>query len=167
LLIPDSWVVKKILIVIDKRGIEMGLSQGLNEPNKRASVVADCVKLIDEQVARKSGISGLGMKAAYGTVKGVKPGYIEGAVERLLPEVFTALEPMWSEGVQTGDPVGYLSQNSSRSAEALLSVTDARIEKTDNGVVRGAYKKLRKSVKGDVEEAIPNLAQIIDNYTNT
>ena len=142
----------------------MGLSVGLNETNKRASVVADCVKLIDEQVAGKSGISGLGLKAAYGAVKGVKPGYIQGAVERLLPEVFDALDPMWNEGVQTGDPVGHLSQNTSRSAEALLSVTDARIEKTENGVVRGAYNKFRKSVKGDVEEAIPGLAKIIGNY---
>ncbi|NEP11955.1 MAG: hypothetical protein F6K14_17455 [Symploca sp. SIO2C1] len=145
----------------------MGLSDGLREPSKRASIVSDCVNLIDEQVANKGGISGIGMKAAYGAVKGIKPGYIEGAVARLLPEVLTALDPMWDEGVETGNPVGYLSQNSSRSADTLLSVTDTRIEKTDNGVVRGAYKKLRKSVKSDVEEAIPNLAKIIDKYTNS
>ncbi|HAJ58472.1 MAG TPA: hypothetical protein DCP31_03730, partial [Cyanobacteria bacterium UBA8543] len=97
-------------------------------------------------------------------VKGVKPGYIDGAIERLLPEVFAALEPMWSEGIQTGDPVGHLSQNRSRTADALLGITDARIEKTSNGIVRGAYNKLRSSAKSDVEEAVPGLAKIIDNY---
>jgi hypothetical protein len=142
----------------------MGLSDGLNDPNKEASVVADCVKLIDEQVAGKGGLGGLGLKAAYGAVKGVRPGYVEGAIERLLPEVFAALDPMWSEGIQTGDPVGYLTQNRSRTAEALLSVTDARIERTSNGIVRGTYSKLRGSAKSDVEEAVPGLAKIIDNY---
>lgn len=143
----------------------MGLSDGLNDANKRQSVVADCVKLIDEQVAAKSGLSGLGLKAGYGAVNGVRPGYVAGAVERLLPEVFVALDPMWNEGVQTGDPVGYLTQNRSRAADALLSITDARIEKTSNGIVRGTYNKFRNSAKTDVEEAVPGLAKIIDNYT--
>jgi hypothetical protein len=145
----------------------MGLSEGLNDPNKAGSMVADCVKLIDEQVAAKGGLGGLGLKAAYGTVKGVKPGYIEGAIDRLLPQVLDALDPIWSEGVQTGDPVGYLSQNRSRTADALLGITDARIENTSNGIVRGAYNKLRGSAKTDVEEAVPGLAKIIDNYTKS
>lgn len=145
----------------------MGLTEGLNDPNKRASLVADCVTLIDEQVAAKGGMGGLAWKAAYGTVKGVNPGYIAGAIDRILPEILAAVEPMWNEGVQTGDPVGYLSQNSSRAADAVLSVTDARIEKSNNGVVRGAYNKLRNSAKGEVETAIPALAKILDKYTKS
>ncbi len=143
----------------------MGPSEILNDPNKKAGVVADCVKLIDTQVSAKGGISGMAWKAAYGTVKGVMPNYIEGAVERLMPECLVALEPMWSEGVQTGNPVGYLTQNSSRAADALLGITDARIEKSDNGIVRGAYKQLRGSAKTEVEAAIPGIAKIIDNHT--
>ncbi len=145
----------------------MGLSEGLNDPNKAASIVADCVKLMDEHVAGKGGLGGLGLKAAYGTVKGVRPGYIDGAIDRLLPQALDALDPIWSEGVQTGDPVGYLSQNRSRTADALLGITDARIEKTSNGIVRGAYSKLRGSAKSDVEEAVPGLAKIIDKYTKS
>ncbi len=144
----------------------MGLSDGLNDPNKEASVIADCVKLIDEQVAAKGGISGMGWKAAYGTVKGVMPNYIDGAIGRLLPETFAALDPMWNEGVQTGDPVGYLTQNRSRAADVLLGITDSRIESSNHGIVRGTYKKLRGSAKNEVEQAIPGLAKIIDNYTN-
>lgn len=143
----------------------MGLSDGLKDPKKKASVVADCVKLIDEQVAAKGGLGGLGLKTAYGAVKGINPGYVAGAIERLLPEAFATLDPIWSEGVQTGNPVEHMSQNRSRAANALLGITDARIEKTNNGIVRGAYNKLRNSAKNDVEEAIPGLAKIIDNYT--
>lgn len=145
----------------------MGLTDGLNDSNKKDRLVADGVKLIDEQVSAKSGLGGMAWKAAYGTVKGVKPGYIEGAIDRLLPECLSALDPMWSEGTQTGDPVQYLSQNSSRAADALLGITDARIEKTSNGIVRSAYKQLRGSAKSEVEAAVPGLAKIIDNYTKS
>lgn len=142
----------------------MGLSEIINDPNKEASIVADCVKLIDEQVSAKSGMGGMVWKTAYAAVKGVMPNYIEGAVERLLPESLVALEPMWSEGLQAGNPVEYLSQHSSRTADALLGITDARIEKTSNGVVRGAYKQLRGSAKSEVESAVPGIAQIIGKH---
>ncbi|AFZ20357.1 DUF6918 family protein [Allocoleopsis franciscana] len=145
----------------------MGLTDGLNDSNKKDSLVADTVNLMDEHVNAKSGLGGMAWKAAYGTVKGVKPGYIEGAVERLLPECLVALDPMWSEGVQAGDPVQHLSQNSSRAADALLGITDARIEKTSNGMVRSAYKQLRGSAKNEVETAVPSLAKIIDKYTKS
>ena len=142
----------------------MGLSNGINDPNKKQSLIADCVTLIDNQVNAKGGLSGLGLKAAYAAVKSIKPGYITSAIERLLPEVLVALDPMWNEGIQTGDPVRYLIENRSRTADVLLGITDAKIEKSSNGVVRGAYKKLRNSAKNDVEEAVPGLAKIIDNY---
>lgn len=145
----------------------MGLTDGLNDSNKKDRLVADGVKLIDEQVSAKSGIGGMAWKAAYGAVKGVMPGYLDGAVERLLPESLAALDPMWSEGVQAGDPVQYLTQNRSRAADALLGITDARIEKTSNGIVRGSYKQLRGSAKSEVEAAVPGLAKIIDNYTKS
>lgn len=145
----------------------MGLIDGLNDPDKRASVVSDCVKLIDQQVSAKSGLSGVGLKAGYAAVNGVMPNYIASSVEWLVPEVFIALDPIWSEGVQAGDPVGYLIQNRSRSADALLGITDARIEKSNKAIVRGTYNKLRNSAKSYVEEAIPGLAKIIDNYTKS
>lgn len=144
----------------------MALTDILNDSNKTSSLVTDCVKLIDEQVSAKGGLSGLGLKAAYATVKGIKPGYVASAIEALLSPTLIALDPLWSEGVQAGNPVEHLNQNRSRAAEAVLSVTDARIEKSDNGIVRGAYNQFRKSVKSDVEEAIPGLAKIINKYSN-
>ena len=143
----------------------MGLIDGLDDPKKTAKLVADCVNLIDEQVSAKSGLSGLGLKDAYAAVNGIKPNYIAGAIEALLPETLVALDPIWSEGIQTGTPAEYLIQNRSRAADAVLSITDARIETSQRALVRSSYKKLRKSVKNDVEEAIPGLARIIDNYT--
>ena len=139
----------------------MGLSDILNDKALKTKVVKDCALLIDRQVATKGGLSGMALKATYGVVKGVGAGYIPGAIERILPEVVDALEPMWAEGLQAGDPVAHLSQNQTRTAEVILGVTDRRIAHTDNGRVRSSYTKLRQSVKGDVEEAVPGLAAIL------
>lgn len=144
----------------------MGLSEKIRDRTIQKNLVTDCAKLMDEQVAAKSGISGLALKAAYGVVKGVEPSYITGALHRLLPDALNALDPMWTEGIEAGDPVQHLIQNRSRTADMLLSITDAKIEKTNNGVVRASYNKLRKSVKSDVEEAVPGLAKILDTHIN-
>lgn len=141
----------------------MGLSDTVKDPAIRASMTADCAKLMDEQVAAKSGLAGLAIKATYGVVKGVGPNYVTGAIGRLLPEVLRALEPMWHEGQEMGDPVQHLIHHRARTADTVLSVTDARIHKAD-GIVRSSYNKLRKSVQGDIEAAVPGLAKIIGKH---
>ncbi len=142
----------------------MTLSDMLNDPTTKASVVQACTGLIDQQVAAKGGVSGLAFKATYSLVKGLGPSYIPGAIDRLLPDIVTALEPMWAEGLQAGAPVQYLQQNSDRAADQVLSVTDHRIAGSNNGVVRSSYQKLRKSVKGDVAAAVPGVAKILDAH---
>ncbi|MBD2439146.1 DUF6918 family protein [Nostoc sp. FACHB-110] len=143
----------------------MGLSDGLSNPNKKAMVVEDCCSMIETQLASKSGLSGIALKTAFAALKGVKPGYISYAVEQLLPACFDALDPIWHEGEQQGDPVTHLSTNKSRTADALLSVTDNRLKSVKRAIVRGTYDKLRGSAKQHVEEAVPDFAQVIDRYT--
>ncbi|MGD1951727.1 MAG: hypothetical protein ACFB14_19090 [Leptolyngbyaceae cyanobacterium] len=142
----------------------MGLSEKIQDQTVRASIAADCAKLIDQQVAAKGGLSGMAMKTAYGVIKGIGSSYIPGAINRLLPDACKALDPIWQEGQASGDPVKYLSENSDRTANSLLSVTDARIQTTKHGILSSTYKKLRKSVKNDVEAAVPDLAQIISSH---
>ena len=143
----------------------MGLSDELLNPNKKAMVVADCCTMIDEQAKSKQGLSGLAVKTAYSAMKGIKPGFIAYAVEQLLPQCLTALDPIWSEGVQKGNPVGYLDATRSSTADALLSVTDERVKNAKSSIVRGSYNKLRGSAKTHVEEAVPHLARVIDKHT--
>jgi hypothetical protein len=144
----------------------MGLSHTLQGQQVTANIAADCTQLIDEQVSAKGGISGLALKAAYGVVKGLSADYIPGALQRLLPETISSLEPLWEEGVQVGDPVSHLIQNSDRTADAILSATDARIERASNKLICSSYKKLRSSVKGDIVAAVPGFAQIIGKHAN-
>ncbi|MBD2254374.1 DUF6918 family protein [Nostoc parmelioides] len=143
----------------------MGLSDGLLNPEKKALVVEDCCNMIESQLASKSGISGIALKTAFAALKGIKPGYIPHVVEQLLPQCFEALDPIWSEGVQKGDAVGHLVESRSRTADALLSITDARVKDSKRQIVRGTYDKFRGSAKQHVEEAVPDFAKLIDKYT--
>jgi hypothetical protein len=139
----------------------MGLSEALTNPTKKTTVVADCCSLVDEEVRDKGGLSGLAVKAGYAAVKGVKPGFVAEVVEKLLPEFADKLDPMWQEGKAKGDPISFMTNNKSRAADALLSITDAKSKNAKSPMVRGTYEKLRGSAKKNVEEAIPRLAKLL------
>jgi hypothetical protein len=142
----------------------MGLNDQCKDPKIQAKISQDCAQLIDDQVAEKKGLGGLAIKTAYGVLKGIGPGYFPRVIQNLLPKAMIAMDSIWQEGLQAGDPVAFLSQNKSRTAEILLGVTDDKIANAKNKIVIGTYNKLRKSIKGDVEEAVPGLAKIISQY---
>ena len=144
----------------------MGLNEELMNSGHKDLIVQDCCTMIDLQLASKSGMSGIALKAAFAALKGIQPGYIPNVIESLLPVCLTAIDPIWSEGVQHGEPVKYLTANSGRTANALLSVTDARVKNTKRQLVRGTYEKFRNSAEKHVQEAVPDLAQVIGKYAN-
>ena len=142
----------------------MKLSELSQTPETKARLIADILKLVDEQVATKKGVSGLALKGAYRVVKGLGSDYLPGVVGRLLPEILSALEPFWAEGEAAGDPVAYVNQHRDRAADTLLAITDRKATGTNN-VVRSVYQKLRTSIQPDVAAAMPSLAQILAQYT--
>ncbi len=141
------------------------LTEILTGESKKKSVIADCLVLIDAEVADKSGISGLAIKAGYGTVKKIKPGFVEHAVEDLLPEFAKVLDPLYEEAKGKGKSVSdYFRDNSGRAADALLSITDAKAARAKSGTAKGAYDKLRSTAKKNVEAAVPRLGRLIEKY---
>ena len=141
------------------------LTEVLNSEAQKSAVESDCVALIDAEVADKGGLSGLAIKAGYGAVKGIRPGFIQQVVRDLLPEFATALDPLWNEAKSQGRPVGeHLTANAGRVADALLTITDAKAERAKSAVVKGTYDKLRSSAKKNVEAAVPRLAQLVAKY---
>lgn len=139
----------------------------LTSPQKHTQVVNDCVVVVDEEVAGKGGLSGLAVKAAYATVKAVKPGIIAAAVEALLPEFARKLEPFYDEwqAQAPGETLErFLAARSGAVAEALLGVTDAKAERAQNAAIRKAYDKLRPSGRRHVEEAIPRVGRVLERH---
>jgi hypothetical protein len=141
------------------------LPEVLTSEANKAQVVEDCCALIDAEVKDKGGISGLAIKAGYGAVKGVKPGFVRHVVTDLLPEFAQALDPLFQEAKSGNKPVAdFFAGNSPRVAEALLAITDAKAAHSKNGLVKGTYEKLRGSAKKNVEAAVPRLGRMIEKH---
>ncbi len=138
-------------------------------PTKRPRVIADCARLIDDEVDRKRGLMSMPLKAGFKVVKGLRPGFIPAAVDFLLDEFCTALQPFYeawaSRPPEQRPPLAQeLSRQQDRVADALLTVTDRRAQRSQNRVVVKTYEKLRGAAKGHVIEALPGLARTIEPH---
>lgn len=141
------------------------LMELLGSGEKRAALIADSLRVLDEEVDDKSGLGGMAVKTAYKVVKGTSPDFLHKVMNGLLDDFLVALDPMYQEAVAAGQPAGsYLAQHSSRVADTLLSITDARAERSSNPVVSKTYGKLRSSAKKHVEAAVPRLSQLVDRH---
>ena len=146
----------------DHDGRVAHLSEHLEDPAARPAVIADACALIDKQVAATVGVSGLAMRSAYRVVKGVRPGMVSHAVDGLLGQFADQLDPFYQEQLATGIPLEQILVDQRTSmAEALLSITDDRAQRTSNRPVRRAYQRVRGSARGYVEAAAPGIAGLI------
>ena len=136
-------------------------------PEKRPEVLDDCVKLLDAEVARRKGMSGLAVKAGYKVLKSIKPGATREAMDGLLDDFIQALQPFhdkYEEKGSKGSFGSYLKQRDGDVAEALVQVTDRKAENSKHkNLVRG-YKKLRQTAVKSVKEAVPGLSDLLDKY---
>lgn len=133
----------------------------------REVVIRDTVKLIDSEVASKSGMTGLALKGGYKVVKKLRNGrMIERAVDHLLDDFTGALNPMYQEFVQSDVDLfeNYLKEHIPTAADALLGITDDRINEAENKIIIKTYGKLRPTAKKHVEDALPGVGRLIDTY---
>lgn len=141
------------------------LKELISATDKRDAVIDDACGVLDEEVADKSGISGVAIKAAFSVVKNVKPGFVRQAIGDLLDSFLEALDPLYQESVAKGQRPGeYLKANASRMAQALLAITDKRAEGAKTAAVKKTYEKLRPTAQKHVEAAAPRLAALIDRH---
>jgi len=142
------------------------LKETLTVPGQRPKVIDDCVRVIEEEVESKGGLTGLAVKGAFALVKAVKPGFVAEAVDHMLDDFVDKLEPFVAEARIKNEPVGpYLNARASDVAEALLSISDARAARAKNQALKGAYGKLRPSGKKHVEAAVPRIGRLIAKYS--
>ncbi len=144
------------------------LREQLSGSDKRPPVIDDALKVLDQEVADKGGITGLAIKGAYKIVQGVKPGFLREAVDALLDDFLDALDPLYQEAIVQKRPAStHIRENASRAADALLAITDKRATKAQSQVVRGAYDKLRPMAKKQVEAAAPRLGELVNRHAAT
>jgi hypothetical protein len=141
------------------------LTEILLAPGNRPKLVVDCVRLIDEEVDSKGGLTGLAVKGAYALVKAVKPGFVSEAVENMLDDFVKRLEPFYAAAQAKGEPVGpAMNARAGEVAEALLAISDERSQRAQNQTLKKAYAKLRPTGKKHVEAAVPRIGRLIGKY---
>jgi hypothetical protein len=141
------------------------LSEVLLVPGTRPKVIQDCVRLIEEEVDSKGGLSGLAVKGAFMVVKAVKPGFIAEAVDHMLEDFVGRLEPFHAEAQQKNEPIGpFMNQRATAVADALLAISDARAARASNQTLKKAYEKLRPTGKKHVEAAVPRIGRLVAKY---
>jgi hypothetical protein len=134
-------------------------------PGTRPKVIEDCVRLIDEEVASKGGLSGLAIKGAYAVVKAVKPGFIGESVDHMLDDFVRRLDPFYMEARQKNEPLEpFFSGRAAMVADALLAISDERAARAKNQTVKKAYEKLRPTGKRNVEAAVPRIGRMVAKY---
>ena len=141
------------------------LKERLGQDPQRKAVVTDACEVLDQEVADKSGLSGIAIKGAYAIVKGIKPGFVQEVVDGLLDDFLDALDPLYREAVEKQQPPGrFLAANGERAADALLAITDDRAARSSRAVIRKTYDKLRPTAKKQVASAAPRLGQLLDRH---
>ncbi|MCA9515544.1 MAG: hypothetical protein KC635_11415 [Myxococcales bacterium] len=137
------------------------------EPEVRPLVVKDCCAILDRQVAEKKGLSGIAIKGAFKAVKAIKPGFVPGVVDALLDEWVEKLSQFEARHASSGAAgtfETYLVEHRKEVSEALIEVTDLRAQTTKHKTAKKFYERLRPSALANVEEAIPELAQLVTKY---
>jgi len=137
------------------------------DPAKRRAIVEDAARMLDSEVGDKRGFSGKAVKLAFRAVKGVSPGMIPMSIDALLDDFCVAMQPIWEE-CQASDQAarGYFQSRSSDVANALLSITDQRAERSTQRVLKGAYSKLRGQAVKHITESMPRLADLIERHAS-
>ena len=151
-------------LVVDSAAMST-LTEILLAPGNRPKVVVDCVRLIDEEVDSKGGLTGLAVKGAYALVKAVKPGFVSEAVDGMLDDFVKRLEPFYAAAQAKNEPIGpALNARSGEVSEALLAISDERAQRAKHNGLKKAYEKLRPTGKKHVEAAVPRVGRLIAKY---
>ena len=142
------------------------LQEILLAPDTQPHVVASSLKLIDQEVSGKSGVSGTAVKLAYKTAKTFASGYLQSTVESLLPDLVAALQPYWADFSASGASGfgDYLVKRGEEVPEALLAVSDARTATSQRPTILKAYGAVRGSAAKHVAAALPNLGALVQKY---
>lgn len=138
------------------------LAQKLLAPDTFPRLLEDSKQLVNNEIDKKN----LALRTAFNMVRKAKPDLIDKAMRALLPEFVHALEPFHEEAEARPDTDfrEHLLNNQDRVADALLTVSDRRVNDVDNKVVKSGYQRLRGRAHKEVVAAMPGIASVMSKY---
>jgi hypothetical protein len=142
------------------------LKDKLLETAVRPTVVLDCVTLVDNEVAARSGITGAIIKTGYKAFKAVKPTIVKDAVDHLLDDFVDVLDKYYDRFKAAGAVSfeTWVKPKDAELADDLLKVTDNIMNKSDKTALKKIYGGLRKIAEKNVAQAVPATARLIEKH---
>ncbi len=128
----------------------------------RPAAVRALADVVEDEVRRKSGVGGMALKAGFAAAAKMRPDLVPHAIDKMLPEFAERLDPYWQ---QRGEqPFGaYLQGHSEPVSDALLGVTDARLQNPNHAALAKIYAALRPKARSQVAESLPRLGAAIES----
>lgn len=144
------------------------LKEMIDNPDARRTVLADSRKVLDDEVSKRSGLSGMAIKGAFKLLKSAQQGRaLDKVLDILLPDFVDAFEPYFQRYQKEGQGkpwLDFIRPHFDAIADALLAVTDGKVAQTDSKAARNAYGKLRPKAKKEVVASLPALGRMMERY---
>ena len=142
------------------------LSDTLLSEANRPVVIRDCCQMVADEVAQKTGLTGLAVKAAFKTVKTFSPNIIASVIDVLLDDFVEKLAPTYDNFLASdeSDLMTYCLNHDQGIADALLGITDKRAERSKHKTLVKAYRKLRPQGEKHVKEAVPSIVRFLQKH---
>lgn len=139
------------------------LAERLLVDDRRDSLIAHCVALVQTQVDAQGTVRRLALKAGIAVLNAIRPDALTHVVSDLLQQFTHALDPLYQRFHATSghDFSQFLQAHPDEAVVALITVTDARAELLGSVAVRKAYGRLRPGAEHEVRAALPGLSRIL------
>ena len=140
------------------------LSQ-LLDATKRPQVVQEITSLVDDTVARQSGLTGMALKSAVAAGKKADADAISKGVNKFLPQIVEELNPHWS-AYQASGQQGFGEFLSGREDDVVKAMLDAGDKQADSmpGAIKKVYSTLRGKAAKIVGPSLPQLGEIVERF---
>jgi hypothetical protein len=136
----------------------------LADPVKRAAIVRDVERIVDEEVASRGGFQGVALRAGYAAFRRLRPGIVGVALDRLLPLFAPVIDRHWEAAVASGDAEGWFAREADAIADGLLSVTDAVSHRISNPMALALYRSLRGQARPHVAAGVTRIPPLMRKH---
>lgn len=136
----------------------------------KSALIQDFVNMLNTEINRKKGASGLFIKGGFKVVKNLDNGKkLDNLIERLLPDFLQSLDPYYQnyrqlDLAECGPFSEYLASHSDDVANALLSVTDKRRQQSSNKILLKTYDQLRPAAVKNIAESTHAIGQVLEKH---
>ena len=142
------------------------LADILLAPQQRDALIADAASMVEQHIQQRGGLKGIGMKTGLSLLKAARPDILQRASARLLPDMITALEPLYTQFRNSGDGdfAVFLGRHADTATELLLGVADRKVASSQNAAAKSAYSKFRGGAGEELQTLLPRVAKLVSAY---